>query len=700
MTAVMIKVGASVGADFTQIFRPVIESSKRARAAVDADAKGAARAYEAESAKMLRARQKLVQEELKGFDARVKASAKARAAEERDIMRTAEKAIRAEERIAATQAKARGKQRMAIASEAGRNIMGLARTGARFAGEIARGMGVNFDVSSLVGANVNLSKQATELANAAYLPGQTGAAGKKQDPKAIMAEVKAAADLTGYSREQAMGGLQAFVGKSGNLELGRKVLVDLAKLSKATGSELSDVVSAAGEIGVALEKSTDPGGEMLAIMRALAGQGKLGAVEMSDQAKYLARAAAAGPQFEGSVAKNIETMGILAQLARQRGGAASAAEAFTAVSGFTTTFKKNARRGEFEKAGISIEGKGGMLRDPIAIMKEVIAKTGGDVTAMNKMFMDVRGAKPMEAVANIYRQAGGGKAGERAVAAEFERLAAASMDTAEVERAFGERMKDTDSKAQVFQNKLEDMAGRMMTSVIPAFERLAPSLITVGDAFGKLVSWAAENPGKAITAAIVGSIAKAAIGETIAGSLKALIGGGGAAGGGGLVGALGPILALGAIAGAILGNFAVDQAELRDKVEQKKMKEIGAAGGNVLWKADEKSDVRRAPTYQNVVRDEEGHWKVQESETMMAQTGSLAARFSNIKAGMGLPEQATDTVSSGAALEAIGAKLDALAAASKGALKEGGTINVGNMPPPVPGGPPPPGAGMPVPAAR
>ena len=63
-----------------------------------------------------------------------------------------------------------------------------------------------------------------------------------------MREARQVANETGFGANQLMEGLQKFVGKTGDLETGRQVMRDLAKLSKATGTNLEDMVDAAGDV--------------------------------------------------------------------------------------------------------------------------------------------------------------------------------------------------------------------------------------------------------------------------------------------------------------------------------------------------------------------------------------------------------------------------------------------------------------------
>jgi hypothetical protein len=102
-------------------------------------------------------------------------------------------------------------------------------------------------------------------------------------------------------------------------------------------------------------------------------------------------------------------------------------------------------------------------------------------------------------------------------------------------------------KVQRFQNRLDDVASEAQARLLPALERLAPVALTAAEGLGKLVTFTAENPGKAIVAAITASIARAGLESAFRASIeRAIIGGaGGIAGAGGIGGGMAALGALG-----------------------------------------------------------------------------------------------------------------------------------------------------------
>ena len=415
-----------------------------------------------------------------------------------------------------------------VSGGAVRNFGGLVRRGAGVAADLARGAGVDFSLSGAVQARVDLEKRATDLSNAAYLEGDKGAAGKRQDPRAIMQEAQATANAAAIDAGQALEGLQAFVGKTGDLETGRAVMRDLAVLSRATGTSLEDMVSAAGDVSANLGDVPDKGNKVLAVMRAVAGQGKVGAVEMKDLSVQMAKLAASAPQFSGNVEDNMAKMGAFAQAARQMGGAASATQAATSVQGLINIFKTPARAKAFEAAGVKVFDKTtGLIRDPQKILEEALVKTKGDPVAFKKLFANTAGARAVEGFATLYRQAGGikdPKAGLDAVRKQFELYQRASMGKGEIEASFNASMGTTEAQAQLLKNKVSQEFGDALEKVKPDLMRVGTEATKLAGAFASLVQWAAANPWQAVIAGFGASVMKSVGEEMMRGVTERMFG--------------------------------------------------------------------------------------------------------------------------------------------------------------------------------
>ncbi len=393
-------------------------------------------------------------------------------------------------------AKDRSSQNAAMRKGAGR-AAGMVGSGARaaagfaagIAGDLARGAGVDTDFGGMARRNSDLLMEAQNIANSGYSAGDSRN-GMRVSAQTLADESLAIGRKTGLDANDALQGLGDFVGKTGDLATAREIFADMARLSKATGANLSDMMAAAGGVAMAMGDTDDKAGKLNSIMNSFAAQGKLGAVEIKDLASQMDKMSAQAGQFEGNVADNMVMLGALAQAARQGGGAANASQAANSVAAFTSMLKTPKRAEEFKAAtGVDVFNKKGMLRNPQEIITEALRAKGMDPLAFKTIFANVKGAQSVEKFATIYRQAGGGKAGEEAVAQEFDRLKKASIDAAEAQQSFALAMKQPKSQAEVYNQTMREMTMRMQNELTPALVALAPAMVEAAKAAAKLVQW-------------------------------------------------------------------------------------------------------------------------------------------------------------------------------------------------------------------
>lgn len=544
--------------------------------------------------------------------------------------------------------------------------------GVRAASDIARGAGVDFSLSAGVGRAVELDKAATRLSNNAYIRGAEGQAGQRQDPSVLSAEARGIAErMQGTTTAgEVLAGQEAFVAKTGDLETARAVTEDLAKLSAAFGANLEDVVDAAGDVSSVLGDVPNKAERVKGIMKDTAAMGKLGAVEMKDFATQMAKIASAAPSFEGDAGENIRKLTALTQFARAKGGAASATQAATATAAFANTLKTPARVNAFKAEGIDVMNARGQLRDPMRLIEESLAKTGGDPVRLKKLFANVVGGRGVEALANTYRGAGGGDKGIEAVRASWKQM----LDDAKIgDKELADSVKAAQStdaaKAQRFQNELDKVVSSLASKVLPEMEKLAPAALKLAESLGKATAWAAANPGKAITAAIVASIGQAALGATVRAAIESMIRGGGGAGRTpGLLpgGAGGGPANVAPLAAALVGTaLATDQAA-------KLARETGSKANLSDVLPGFKDGKFSSDTF---IEDFNPVTRVKKAGNAIGQMGRDVFRFDeNLNAAARLDFKQREADGSSADVEravtGLGTKLDALNS------KLGGTINV------------------------
>jgi hypothetical protein len=514
----------------------------------------AAKMSQREQARKDRAAQAAVRAEQRMFDSRVRDSARRNRAEERDIMRTARQAERKDARTQAKGLASREQMIREIGAGAMRNLAGVARAGVGIGKDAFSATGVTFDTGTILQRNVELEKSATDTTLSAFsAKGQTAEA---KDVQATIAAVRSAGNASAQDFNAMSRGLSSFVSKSADLETGKKVLADLGNIARATGSEVEALVSASGDVAKTLEDTPDKADRLLRIMRLVAKQGAMGNVEIKDLATYMGNITSSAFMYEGSTDTNIGVLGALAQVA-MKGGATSAAEGTRAASSFGRDVTKGAALERFEKAGVNIfaDKERTKLLSPEKIILQFLKKTGGSLDEMSDLFQNEMSKKVIKGFSQTYQAAGGGQAGLDAVAAEFKKFSM-TMSPDDVSKASALSKTGAGARGQLFQNKLEEIGGKAGEKLYPALQKLEPLLLKLADGFTKIVTWAADNPGKAILAAIIGSIGKAAIGTAIAAKLSGLAGGmAGLGGGGGAGGALGGVLGAGGgkLAGALGG---------------------------------------------------------------------------------------------------------------------------------------------------
>ena len=541
MAQITIRVGASRDASLATVFQPLEQASKRAKQKLSDDAAGTSTSakksagarvdYEEkrfqelarEAAKwerqMARDAEKAERDKVKAANATAREKAKLIAQEARDFSKAeAEKTRAAEKATKLARASASG----AMTLDVGGTLLGHAKAGAQVAGQVGRtalnfgkraalstlsGEGADLSYQSLVSKNTALEASATHIANAGYLPGTEGPNGQRQDVGAIQHEIMSVSKDTATDTSATSEALESFIGLTGDLDTGRKILKDMAVLAKATGSDLGDMGAAAANIATHFEGMPDKAERTLDVLKALSAQGKVGAVEISDMATQMAKVAAASGKFSGDPSRNMKIFAMLAQESRKGGGSASATQAATSVGSFAGTFAKGARLDAFQKFGVNVQGKeDGTLADPTAVITDAIraaATKNGGMKSFNRnmgdMFKDVRARSVTQGFETIftkkYNSTNGSEeeklnAGIAAVQSEMDDLSGATMATTEEMESFRLAMGTSGSKATEFSLQLQEGAANVQkaidTVLYPAIGKIAEAFNTfAGDMASK-----------------------------------------------------------------------------------------------------------------------------------------------------------------------------------------------------------------------
>jgi hypothetical protein len=429
--------------------------------------------------------------------------------------------------------------------------LGMAK---RVAWDITRGAGVDFSLGTGMRTARENQSAAVALSNQGWSPDQGGFANRIK-PEELRAEAQKQANRLAVSESDVLGAMTRFADVTGDLETAKAVIGDIGLLARATGANLDAAASAAADMSAQLEGTP---AQKTKIMQTLLGvaamQGKRGAVEVKDLARYVPRIAAQAGAFGADADQSIVKLLAITQIARRYGGAGNAAQASTATSAMVNTLQTPSRvgafRDAFKKAGFTGEradvfDKSGRLRDIQSLIKDSIVAAEADKDpqlAFKKMWGNVLGAKGPTGFKSIYSKAGGGQAGLAAIDAEFQKFTAGLSKPAQ-EQMLGSILDTTEAKAQRFQSQLDRVTESMANRLLPTMERMAPIAERVTVAFGDVVSWAAENPFKAVALALAGSLARAGLESVLRAGIDRIMtnvansatgyGFGGAGGGGG-----------------------------------------------------------------------------------------------------------------------------------------------------------------------
>jgi len=582
MAAVRLTVGAASDGSMRTVFKPLVEAAREAAGQVKAIFKGmgsgSGDVFKDVPGAAAKATAVIEREAKRGADAEIReakraAQEKARAAEH--VFQIKQRYLQQEEREAQRSMSKQAAEQQKHAERTGywaiRYMDRTMKAAGSFASNMAKSAGVDLDLGAGMKRGFTLETKAVDVINQAKIAGQdAGPNGKAR----LMDLARRTGNENALDPNSAMSVLGSFQALSSDLAGGEMALGRLAELAKGTGTDFADMGKAAGAVNGQLmqqpeyQKDTVKRTEaLLAIMRHVVKQTADGSVEMSDFARYMPRIASAASKYGGSYAENVGNLSAIAQMS-MLGGASTASEATGSAAAWGRDITKKKTLQKWESAGLSpfVGGNDGpkeKLLSPQDMTVAYLKKFGANQATLAQYAPNDVSKRGMQNAMNIYSEAGGGDAGIKAVEARFKTFAGTMAD-AEVKLLASAKMETTESKAQVFQNQLDKIASSMADKLLPTLERLGPKLLSLTDEFSKLIAWVAENPGKALAAALVGSIARAQIETVIRAGIENLLKGQGGAKVGGVAGAINTVgsaltIAATAVTIASVGMMTIDK---------------------------------------------------------------------------------------------------------------------------------------------
>jgi hypothetical protein len=468
-------------------------------------------------------------------------------------------------RAAAAEAKAVDRRRSqmgaALTGGLGRGV-GRPISGAMQYGGMALAMGGGFALADAMKGYASSEAAAIGLANSMYSP--NGEEGKEQaswlakngkngrfDKKKLMDLAGATSASTGVDKTALLSGWQSYVAKSSDWKAlatqeGQGTMTDLAKLATATGTDFGQLMNAAGMLRV--QNPDLKPEQMSTMMRNIVGQGKMGAVEITDLAQHASVITANSSKYkvgEGGYKDQAAAQNALlglSQIAIRTSG--SAAEAATAVKDFGNDVSSHSDKMEktFAAQGLHVKDKSGALLSNSAIVENLFNATGGDMSKMGgvdgHVGMGRESIRIMDALKTQYNQgrnelaAKNPKATEKELVAagakrarsEVEKFENASYSKKDVERDFSDVTEGAGKRIEMASQRIR---AALEVKMAPVVERLADSFIknekgvtAFVEAIGKAAEFMLDNPWKGAGIIMAASISKEIATAGIGAALK------------------------------------------------------------------------------------------------------------------------------------------------------------------------------------
>lgn len=396
---------------------------------------------------------------------------------------------------------------------------------------MAMGVFGGFQAADAMKKLVGFESAAVNLSNATYIPDMVGPGGKtikgvgRAKTSDIMDIAKEGQAATGFDKEELLTAWQSYIEKSSDSAAfvgddpkkraaAKKTLFDLAKLAKGSGTNIMEMMGAAGALKTQNENMSSE--DMMKTMLNIVGQGKLGAVSMADLASHASVITASAGSFGMGQTQAQRALLGLSQISVQSAG--SPAEAATATARFvsdTMDKQKKLRAIGVEVNDKDKDGRTKGLRDPAEIISDVFRKTGGDMAKIGAIYGE-RGIKPFSALQSVYNSAETealaknpkAKRGEAGAAAVLEKVQKFERQGYDPKDAAADFAAVQATKAERFKQAEQRVQEQFQTSLTPALEQFAAVLPQLTQHVAGAVAYFAGHPFQGIGAMIGASIAK------------------------------------------------------------------------------------------------------------------------------------------------------------------------------------------------
>lgn len=391
----------------------------------------------------------------------------------------------------------------------------------RLAGDLLRGAGVDTSVGGQLGSSVAREQLANKIANAGWIESGRGPEGSstRADPKQLLAESYSIGDKTGFTSEQVLGGMDKFVGMTGDLKTARSSMEMFGKIAKANSMDLNEMMDSVARLSMAMGDVPDKGEAIVATFRTMAGQGHIGSVMMDELGANMGKLATRAGSFTidkksaetlnsvgvtNSIGQRTAVMGALMQMA-SKGGRIGATQASNSATALIDDMRRGTMGKRLAEIGMTsfADASKTSEADPMDVIMNVLAKSrtkgGVDLAKVAKAFPNKQAAALGNEAGleynNFYKEAAARGIAEESerqkyamekLSDEFQNFLRVTQSAEGVTARFNAMMETSTGQANSLNNELGKTADELKTTLLPAVLDLAHGALDVAKFLSEL----------------------------------------------------------------------------------------------------------------------------------------------------------------------------------------------------------------------
>jgi hypothetical protein len=456
--------------------------------------------------------------------------------------------------------------------------------GRRFANGVTRGINAASGLATAavgIMGGFGIADSVRDRANMHGLASQIAIQGSKTGGKQfqtgdVLGTATSEGIRNGRGTEETLKALGKFTDLTGDLDKGKEVLKTISDYADASGSSLTDMANAAGELFASgtITKAKELGTALGTYVE----MGKSGAVELKDFAKGFAKITSTAGRFGGvSKMQNAFTLGAVGEINKAHGGAATPTQALTSIQSFGNDVANHFSKIQ-DSLGIKLRDKNGDMKSAQDIITDVTVASKGKAENLDHTFsaQSVRAINgPMETFRNAIKAGMNTEQARAAVVKELTDLSSKMLSEDKALEQATARRAEADKQFAIVTEKLKIAVGEQLLpevlKLVPELTKLIPFIVDMTSALAKFVSWFSQNPfigvGALIGAFLLKELAIAFAMAGLQGGVSKIVGGGIAVGGGanppggsGLgvgLGVVGAAAAAGSVAIGAAGNWDI-----------------------------------------------------------------------------------------------------------------------------------------------